>query len=334
MSSPATTDDTTFVRISKRELLSYIALATDLSAIKQENNDLRTKLQSLSIISPERATLPINADLPSSAGPVRSPPTPTGPASNPLTIKPNEPVALINSALAAFPPPPVTAEAYDENGRIVSRPIATSSVNYASIIETVIELIKLKHTQAQLQRDPINDAHIPQLYLPYMMTPEVTRIVMNAVELGVTRVRACALAGVQKPTYADWKQKASSQLEPYASFFALFELAEARTEAALVHAWRQHARDGWQASDAFLKKRFRNEWGDKQVVSLTRTDIANLPSTDLENALGPELISQLDADDYDNDATDTTDYTVDDDASPPTNSHAPANSEYPTIDEL
>jgi hypothetical protein len=116
---------------------------------------------------------------------------------------------------------------------------------------------------------------------------------MNGLEMGLSRRAACALVGISQTTYHGYRANANKSLEPYRTFIDLMDIAEARTETRLVSSWQRQTQDSWQASQAFLAKRFSQDWGDKRVLELTASQLMEMPTDQLKSIIGEELYQSL-----------------------------------------
>jgi len=103
---------------------------------------------------------------------------------------------------------------------------------------------------------------------PTSLTAEVQKVILDALRAGNYRSTAAALAGVHRNTIANWFKWAAEGREPYASFMADVEKAEAESEAKLVAEVRNaqaavvgvSGPDLWQARMTLLERRFPHRW--------------------------------------------------------------------------
>ena len=62
---------------------------------------------------------------------------------------------------------------------------------------------------------------------PTKFTPEVKERLLYCIELGMSYVRACMLAGISDQTYYNWQKKATvDKIPEYVDFFEEMEQAE------------------------------------------------------------------------------------------------------------
>ena len=78
---------------------------------------------------------------------------------------------------------------------------------------------------------------------------------------GMSIVAACALANISRSTYYGWVDKDEKWAEEVK---AAIRFGEAVHVARISHA----SVDDWRASAWFLERRFPNEWGPKQELSV------------------------------------------------------------------
>lgn len=177
------------------------------------------------------------------------------------------------------PPPPATHVAR-ATGEVLKNAIAYGQMYQLAIENTA--------TAAQATNDP------NRLLLP-TITPSQVQIALEALEMGMNRKTAFAMAGITSHNYDTIVRRARQQQEPYLTLASLIEIAEARCEAQLTHNWQLHTAENWQAAQALLVKRFADTWGDKRPVSLNVKDLLALPPEKLREILGDEIADTIDA---------------------------------------
>lgn len=106
--------------------------------------------------------------------------------------------------------------------------------------------------------------------------------VVDLVRAGMRPHKAGEAVGLSRKTVNGWMNRGANELariekgeepieveKPYAEFAQNLVKAEAESQAGLVLAWFKEARQGdWKAAQAFLSKRFPDEWGDSNTVRL------------------------------------------------------------------
>lgn len=121
------------------------------------------------------------------------------------------------------------------------------------------------------------------------------------IEEGMTMSGAAALCGIFPTTLQDWQRRgmneiarmATEQLEEPAEtecpFVALVwgcTQAEAVLQNKAIAAWQKHWPKDWRSVQAFMAKRFKDEWGETSKVELTGANggairvAAEVPSLD------------------------------------------------------
>jgi hypothetical protein len=128
---------------------------------------------------------------------------------------------------------------------------------------------------------------------PYKLTPELTVRVCRALRSGLCDIeQACALEGISRATFYQWRKLGRSGKEPYATFLASTEEAMLRIDLALHNTVLSEAlgnkeekrRPNWKAAFQLIKWRALR---GKQHVELTGADGAPL-SADITHALTAE----------------------------------------------
>ena len=148
---------------------------------------------------------------------------------------------------------------------------------------------------------------------PTDCTPEIIERVAALVRAGNYVIIACGEAGICRVTYYDWLKRGETGEEPYATFLNTVTRAEQVAEATAVAQLRQagqdhRTRDGevevrveqpdgsvnvytetwvpgdWRATEAYLRRRHTDRWGDKQ-----RTEVVG----DKQNPLQVEQTTRL-----------------------------------------
>lgn len=97
-------------------------------------------------------------------------------------------------------------------------------------------------------------------------TPEVEKRILDALRVGATQRDAAAAAGIDETTLWRWK-------EAFADFAESVTRAEGACAARMAARIYQEATkdDGdWRASESWLKRRRRDEWGDNVSVDIDR----------------------------------------------------------------
>lgn len=186
-----------------------------------------------------------------------------------------------------------------DNDSIIIPQLATSGSKPASPNQPVSHISTDEFVKSPIQYKEIFQTCLDLLYggKPFsealMLTPRRVNVVMNGLEMGLSRRAACALVGITQQSYQNYRSKGAKDIEPYRTFVDLMEIAEARSETRLVAGWQRHTQDSWQAAQAFLAKRFSQEWGDKRVIELSATQLMEMPSEQLKSIIGEELYNAI-----------------------------------------
>jgi hypothetical protein len=118
---------------------------------------------------------------------------------------------------------------------------------------------------------------------PTKLTPEVHKAVVDALEIGATRVDAAGAAGIDYTTFLNWMERGEKDGKGiFFKFFKASALAEYRARLKYLKVIQKAADDGdWRAALEYLKRRDRQNWGD--VVDVTTGGekiVINLKSED------------------------------------------------------
>lgn len=273
------------VRITARELKKLVAAARTLIDLQRENAELKLRLDNLSLMqhSQLQPQLTIDSDPDAAMDEI------------------SQARSAVSEALkqGGFFPTPAQAEetaAIVQTGNPGGTGTAAPSkshrrqLRYAPIWDAAIEAIKLgiRHDPKSVPSYKLNNYPIPT-----ELNPSNVEVLCQAIEQGMSRRGAFALAGITSTLLHVYGHKAKLNIEPYRTLFDLIEIAEARIENKLVSRWEQHTRDSWQASQALLAKRFVNEWGDRRVLDITMQEMSTLTPEQLAEFVGPEAIQWI-----------------------------------------
>lgn len=103
---------------------------------------------------------------------------------------------------------------------------------------------------------------------PTSLTPTVQAAIVEAIEAGNYRSTAATAAGVHRNRMAEWEKRGETGEEPYASFAAALQQAEAKAEIKLLDEIRNakpavagiNGADLWQAKAWIMERRFGPRW--------------------------------------------------------------------------
>jgi len=104
-------------------------------------------------------------------------------------------------------------------------------------------------------------------------TPEITRRIADAVRLGSALKWAAAGVGVSSKLARRWRDQGAVDDSMgadtcYSAFYLALQAAEADLESRLVRKWTkalEEVEGGWKGIEAFLQKRFKDDWGKAPV---------------------------------------------------------------------
>jgi transposase len=106
---------------------------------------------------------------------------------------------------------------------------------------------------------------------PYkLIDNQIQERLLQAIRLGAFIEHACYYAGINSSTFRLWRQKASENIEPYASFW--IKVNEAESEAIMRRLARieNAGKDGsWQADAWYLERKYPEKFGRRDRVELT-----------------------------------------------------------------
>lgn len=111
--------------------------------------------------------------------------------------------------------------------------------------------------------------------------------IVDLIRAGMRPSMAAQAAGISKSAVSGWVKRGSEEqwrieqgevptkLEaPYLEFVQSMMKAEAEAQAGLVVSWFREARQGdWKAAQAFLAKRWPDEWGDSNTLKVELTGL-------------------------------------------------------------
>ena len=111
--------------------------------------------------------------------------------------------------------------------------------------------------------------------------------IVDLIRAGMRPGMAAQAAGISKSAISGWVKRGSEEqwrieqgeaptkLEaPYLEFVQSMMKAEAEAQAGLVVSWFREARQGdWKAAQAFLAKRWPDEWGDSNTLKVELTGL-------------------------------------------------------------
>lgn len=91
---------------------------------------------------------------------------------------------------------------------------------------------------------------------PTKYSPEVVKRITDALRGGNTRRAACAVAGIDQSTLANW-------IKEYSDFSKAIEKAEGEAEAKMVSVIKLASDTTWQAAAWWLERKHKAEWSSR-----------------------------------------------------------------------
>lgn len=130
---------------------------------------------------------------------------------------------------------------------------------------------------------------------PTSWTPEVQAVIVEAIRRGNYKVTACALAGIHRDTLNDWEHRGARGDEPYASFLAELQRAEADAETGLLEEIRtaEGGKDAtpWQSRAWVMERRWPKRWAQR-IRSAVSEELTALLKR-IEAKLDPETYAKV-----------------------------------------
>jgi hypothetical protein len=89
------------------------------------------------------------------------------------------------------------------------------------------------------------------------------RLLLQGLESGLSIESACALAGIHRSTWYEWRNRPELQEQ--------IEAAMVKAEAALLESVRVAGQSDWRAAAWILERRFSSTWAKKSEVQTDGT---------------------------------------------------------------
>jgi hypothetical protein len=122
--------------------------------------------------------------------------------------------------------------------------------------------------------------------LSWQLTPERFGRFLSAVDQGMSRKGAANMCGMAQQTFYRWQLNAEQGQPPYEQLFQLLSFAESRIEMNMLASWTRAAATDWKAAQAYLERRFPQEWGARPQVTLTLPSLEQMSDEELESIRG------------------------------------------------
>jgi len=125
---------------------------------------------------------------------------------------------------------------------------------------------KLKNNQRKYcsKKCRLKGLHTLSVGRKELITEDLITKLANMIRAGVTIKDACQAIGINESTYYKWRKRAEA--EPKSLYFKLIqsiERAQAEAKISIILEWRKLLSGDWRACEAFLKRRYPEEWGDR-----------------------------------------------------------------------
>jgi len=103
---------------------------------------------------------------------------------------------------------------------------------------------------------------------PTAFTEATKKMIIECFKDNLSLTGTCKAVGISTAGWYLWKKKAEIEKDPeYIEFFKLVDFTQAMAEKKLVQEISKD--NSWQAKHAILKRRYHQEWGDKQEIDMT-----------------------------------------------------------------
>lgn len=121
---------------------------------------------------------------------------------------------------------------------------------------------------------------------PTALTPELSKVICDAIERGAGYKQAADAACVSERTLYSWLAKGRKLEEPYVEFLHALKSAETRASLKMLGVIHGAAEAGvWQAAAWWLERRYPEEWANNRV-EITRL-LKELKDVVRQKANGP-----------------------------------------------
>src|SRR5579859_7025862 len=112
---------------------------------------------------------------------------------------------------------------------------------------------------------------------PPRLTPAVATMILNNLAAGASVEVAAAAAGVGSTTVYTWKARGQRESTGrYREFWEALRAREAQVQLSLAATVRQAMPTDWRAAAWMLERRWPNDWGRHDKVTLIRAEVDRL----------------------------------------------------------
>ena len=130
---------------------------------------------------------------------------------------------------------------------------------------------------------------------------KIRKRVCDSIRAGNYPNTAARAAGIHPATHYRWLRKGKDESEsqtagndpvegadPYLKYYLHIERAKAESEQHAVKTWTDKLPDDWRAARDFLARRFPEDWGRREELTLNTPDIEASLKARLAKSLGKE----------------------------------------------
>lgn len=135
------------------------------------------------------------------------------------------------------------------------------------------------------------------------LTKELTDIICENIELGLSYNLTCQAAGISFQSFNEWMKAGEAGKDTkYSEFYNRVRIAEANCAAENLKRIREAAKQTWQASAWLLERRYPGDYGRKDSMNVrARTQNENLtinvnPGSTEAESLRSEILRRLSGD--------------------------------------
>lgn len=131
------------------------------------------------------------------------------------------------------------------------------------------------------------------LSAPELAAPAFRRNFLGMLRAGGRLEEACKLTGIKPSTFATWRELASTDLEPFATFILQCDKAEADAILKALRAVQRHSRSDGRVALEFLKRR-HSDW-NRSYEQMDAAAAKKLDELDLSSGGIAAALEELDA---------------------------------------
>jgi hypothetical protein len=123
------------------------------------------------------------------------------------------------------------------------------------------------------------------------LPPDRAGQLLAAVQFGMSRYGAAAIAGVPRRLFKRWEMSAELGSRYAETLIGLIEVAEAHLEQYVIDLWMAQMGDSWQSAQAFASRRLRGQgWSEMSVADLPWDQLQSMSEEELAGVIGTSVI--------------------------------------------